>query len=170
MKKILKIISLTVILTLLNMGQAFAVCPVCTVAAGAGVGFSRWLGIDDTVTGLWIGGLTVSLIIWTLNFFNKKKIVFKGKIIITTLAYYLTLILPLYFSGIIGHPLNTFVFGIDKLLFGIIIGSLGFWAGAVFYDYLKENNNGHAYFPFQKVVMPIFPLIILSIFFYFLTK
>ena len=34
---------------------AKAICPVCTVAVGAGIGLSRWLGIDDSITGLWIG-------------------------------------------------------------------------------------------------------------------
>ena len=46
---------------LLFAKKALAVCPICTVAAATGIGFSRWLGIDDTITGLWIGGLTVSL-------------------------------------------------------------------------------------------------------------
>jgi len=32
--------------------KALAVCPICTVAVGAGVGLSRWLGIDDTIN--WI--------------------------------------------------------------------------------------------------------------------
>ena len=59
---------------------------------------------------------------------------------------------------------------LDKLLLGTIVGSFGFWAGAEWYYYLKEKNHGHAYFPFQKVVMPISPLIILSIIFYFITK
>lgn len=73
--------------------------------------------------------------------------------------------------NIMGHPLNTFCnCGIDKLLIGIVSGSISFWFGAIWYFYLKEKNNGHAYFPFQKVVMPISPLIILSIIFYFLTK
>lgn len=33
--------------------KALAVCPICTVAVGAGVGLSRCLGIDDSITGLW---------------------------------------------------------------------------------------------------------------------
>lgn len=47
--------------------QVQAVCPVCTVAVGAGVGFSRYLGIDDTIAGLWIGALIVSVSMWTIN-------------------------------------------------------------------------------------------------------
>lgn len=154
----------------INLKQVFAVCPVCTVAVSAGVGLSRWLKIDDLITGLWIGGVTVSVIIWTLDFFKKKKIKFKGLALITSLAYYALVILPLYYSNMIGHPSNVFVFGMDKLLFSIILGSISFYVGANYYEYLKEKNNGRAYFPFQKVVMPIAPLIILTILFYILVK
>jgi len=165
-----KIVLLSIFLNLIYIKQVSAVCPVCTVAVGAGVGLSRWLGIDDLITGLWAGGLVVSLIMWILNFFKKRNINFKGKEIITILLFYLITILPLYSTNIIGHPLNVFIFGIDKLLFSIIIGSIGFYIGVNFHEYLKDENKDHVYFPFQKVVMPIVPLIILSIFFYFLTK
>ena len=154
--------------------KALAVCPICTIAVGAGVGLSRWLGIDDAITGLWVGGLIVSMITWTESWLEKKNIRFKGRIFVNILAYYAVIIIPLYYSGIIGHPQNTllcfFGLNIDKLLFGIIAGSIAFLSGASWYFYLKEKNRGHAYFPFQKVVMPIAPLIILSIIFYFLTK
>jgi len=43
---------------------ALAVCPVCSIAVAGGVGLSRWLGIDDTISGIWIGGLIISLAIW----------------------------------------------------------------------------------------------------------
>ncbi|MDD2732155.1 MAG: hypothetical protein PHI53_03090 [Candidatus Pacebacteria bacterium] len=152
--------------------KALAVCPICTIAVGAGVGLSRWLGIDDSITGLWIGGLTVSIITWTLSWFDKKNIKFRGRTIITILGYYSLIVVPLYFMGIMGNPLNTLCACgvIDKLLLGIIVGSIAFWFGASWYYYLKEKNQGRAYFPFQKVVMPVSPLILLSIIFYFLTK
>ena len=151
--------------------KALAVCPRCTIAVGVGVGLSRWLGIDDAITGLWVGGLIVSMITWTKSWLEKKNICFKGRMFVNILGYYVLIIIPLYYSGIIGNPLNTLcACGLDKLLFGIIAGSLAFWFGASWYFYLKEKNNGHAYFSFQKVVMPVSPLIILSIIYYFLTK
>jgi hypothetical protein len=158
-------------LSLLAAKQASAVCPICTIAVGAGVGFSRYLGIDDAITGLWVGGLTVSMITWTISWFDKKNILFKGRMAVTILGYYLLIVVPLYFMGIIGNPLNTIcACGLDKLVIGILVGSVAFWFGASWYYQLKEQNGGHAYFPFQKVVMPISPLIIMSILFYFLTK
>lgn len=148
-------------------GKTLAVCPVCTVAVGAGVGLSRWLGIDDTIAGVWIGGLTISLILWTISWLNKKNIRFKGRNIILFLVYYLLIVVPLYFSGIIGHPYNT-LWGLDKLILGIITGSFFFFLGAWGYAFVKQKR-GKALFPFQKVVMPVSPLVILSFIFYFLT-
>jgi hypothetical protein len=174
MRKIIPLLVLIIGSSLLLAKQVLAVCPICTIAVGAGVGLSRWLGIDDTITGLWVGGLIVSMITWTESWLEKKNIHFKGRVFVNILAYYILIVIPLYYSGIMGHPQNQlFCFGdfnIDKLLFGIITGSLAFWFGAEWYFYLKEKNNNHAYFPFQKVIMPILPLIILSVIYYFLTK
>lgn len=158
-------------LCLMFAKQALAVCPVCTIAVGAGVGFSRWIGIDDSITGLWIGGLTVSIVIWTISWFDKKNIRFRGRGVLIILGCYLLIVVPLYFMGMIGDPINALcACFLDKLSIGILVGSLAFWFGASWYYYLKEKNGGHAYFPFQKVVMPVSPLIIMSIIFYFLTK
>jgi hypothetical protein len=167
MKKYL--FSLPIFLTLITAGNAYAVCPVCTVAVVGGVGLSRWLNIDDTITGLWIGGLSVSLIVWTINWLEKKNIKFMFRKLLVTVVYYGFLVVPLYTTGIMGHELNK-LWGIDKLALGITIGSILFFAGNIYYEYLKKNNDGKAYFPFQKIVMPIAPLIVLSIVFYFLTK
>jgi hypothetical protein len=149
-------------------GKALAICPICTVAVGAGVGLSRWLGIDDTITGIWIGGLTVSLIIWTINWLKKKDINFKSRGLVVLLSYYLLIVAPLYFSGIIGHPYNT-LWNLDKLVLGIVLGSVFFFLGNWSYNVIKQKR-GRAFFPFQKVAMPILPLIILSLIFYFITK
>ncbi len=171
MKKISIYLLFVFAISFLFAQKALAVCPICTIAVGAGVGLSRWLGIDDAITGLWVGGFIVSMITWTEGWLEKKNIHFKGRIFVNIFVYYALIIIPLFYSGIIGNPLNTLcACGLDKLLFGIIAGSLAFWFGASWYFHLKEKNNGHAYFPFQKVVMPILPLIILSIIYYFLTK
>jgi len=73
--------------------SAFAVCPVCTVAVGAGLGLAEYFGIDDSISGLWIGALIVSMSIWTINWLNKKEIRFKGRKILIFLAFQVELIL-----------------------------------------------------------------------------
>ena len=151
---------------------AKAVCPVCIVAVGAGLGFSRYLGIDDTITGLWIGGLTVAMIMWTINWAKPK--IKKVKMmplwnILIIITYYALIAWPLATQNFIGHPLNR-IWGIDKILLGITLGSILFWIMSELYIYMKKENNNHAYFPFQKVVMPFGALAFFSFIFYLLTR
>ncbi|HPV70336.1 MAG TPA: hypothetical protein PKY08_00305 [Candidatus Magasanikbacteria bacterium] len=148
---------------------AKAFCPVCTVAVGAGLGLSRWLGIDDTISGLWVGGLTASLIGWTINWLNSKKIKFRGRKILVTFLFYGLMVVPFYWMGIMGHPFNK-LWGIDKLLLGIIFGSLFFLLAGLIHSQLKKNHENKSFFSFQRVVFPIGTLVILSLIFYFLTK
>lgn len=163
MKKTLAIFG-TTFLTLPKM--AFAVCPVCTVAVGAGLGLAEWLGIDDSISGLWIGALIVSMSLWTINWLNGKNIRFKGRKILIFLAYYAIIFLPLWFKGKIGHPLNRLC-GIDKLLFGIILGSVLFAGGVIFHNYIRKKNDNKSYFKGQKIVAAVVPLIIACIILYF---
>ncbi|HBR80416.1 MAG: hypothetical protein UX09_C0032G0003 [Candidatus Uhrbacteria bacterium GW2011_GWE2_45_35] len=149
--------------------KAEAFCPVCTVAAAGGVGLARWLGIDDTITGLWIGGLIVSVSAWSATWLKSKGVKIKGLFWPSLILFAAITIIPLYWYGIMGHPWNT-IWGLDKLLLGIIFGAIFFLAGGWTYKILKTKNNGRAHFPFEKVVLPVVPLIILSVVFYFLTK
>jgi len=148
---------------------AQAVCPVCTFAVGAGLGLARWFGVDDLVTSLWIGALTVSVTAWTVNWLAKRGKRFAADTWILLAAYTAMIFLPLWYQGVIGHPLNT-VWGIDKVVFGSVVGAAVFALMAKAYEMLKAKNGGHAHFPFQKVVMPIAPLLALSFVFYLVTK
>lgn len=148
---------------------ALAVCPICTFAVAGGLGLSRWCGVDDTVTGLWIGGLIVSMIIWMINWFNKKNIRFWGRKIITTVAYFVLILAPLYWKGLIGKNCLQ-LWGVNRLLLGIAFGSVFFFIGSMLYLYVKKRNNDKAHFPFEKIVFSIAPLIILTIIFYLITK
>ncbi|MFA6514561.1 MAG: hypothetical protein WCT50_04735 [Patescibacteria group bacterium] len=172
MKKIKLIGGTTITLLSLSALPAYAVCPVCIVAVGAGLGLSQYLGIDDTISGVWIGGLTAAVAAWTINWFNKKQWNFGNKSwrdIITVLAYYAMVFWPLLSKDLIGNPTNK-LYGVDKLALGAIFGSLVFSGLSLWYVNLKKNNNGHAYFPFQKVAMPFGGLAFLSLIFYWLTK
>ena len=172
MKKIILLIFSTALIFFAV--PAYAVCPVCTIAVGAGVGLAEEFGVDDVIIGLWIGGLTVSLIFWTLDWLKRKNIKFSWLEPLTAFFYFLAVVLPLFFikTGgypIIGKELNK-LWGVDKMLLGIFLGSLLFIGGAKLYEYLKKKNDGRAYFPFQKVVMPVAPLVLASIIFYFITR
>ena len=151
--------------------KALAVCPVCTIAVGAGIGLSRWLGIDDSITGLWLGGFLLSISLWTIDWLNKKNIRFFMKRAAVILAYYIFTIVPLYFYKIIANPM-AFVCSCanDKLLLGVIEGTAVFYFSVKLYEFLKERNGGKAHFPYEKVAFPVAFLLVFTIIFYFVTK
>ena len=141
------------------------VCPVCVVAVGAGLGFSRWLKIDDVVSSIWIGAFLMATVLWTLIWLKKKNWVFPYDDIIIFLSYYLLTFIPLYYAGIVGHPLNK-IWGIDKIIFGSIIGTVAYIIANEISIYLRKKNNGKVYFPYQRVFVPIVFLILTSVIFY----
>lgn len=159
--------------SLLLVGKAYAICPVCTVAVIGGLGLAEYLHIDDTISGLWIGALTVSMIMWTINWLNARKIKFMGRKPLVFLGYYAMIVVPLYYhlknkGTFMGT--NHQLWGTDKLFLGIAIGSLLFFGGAKLYLYLKAKNNGRAHFPFEKIVFAVGPIIIMSLIFYLITR
>ena len=149
--------------------RANAVCPVCTVAVGAGVGLSRLIGIDDSVAGIWLGGLILSSALWMADWIRKRKWKIPAPEFLATLLMLLFVIPPLYWSKMIGLSDNT-LWGIDKILLGIIIGLLIFLL-AVFIDkWLRTSNADKVYIYYQKIIVPLFLLSITSFIFYFITS
>lgn len=167
MKNLQRLVFLLASLAIPN--AAYAMCPVCTVAVGAGIGLSRWLGVDDTITGLWVGAITISLAMWTNIWLEGRKIRFPGRDPLVYIAYIAVIIIPLYYKDIMGHPLNK-LWGIDKLALGMAVGAVVFYLTAGMYLLMKKRNNNRAHFPFQKIAMTVGVLAILSGVFYFITK
>jgi len=172
MKKIGRKISVSLLLLLTPLvfaTKTYAICPLCTIAVGAGVGFSRSLGIDDVIVGLWVGGLLVSSSMWMYEWLKTKKIVKKGTekwwVVGVAVLMYALVLIPLKLSGIIGHPLNTML-GVDKVLLGVLIGSVVFFASGRLHFYLKGMNKEKVYFPYQKVVIPVGALWLTTILLY----
>lgn len=157
------------IIFLTNPTWTYAVCPVCTIAVGAGLGFSRWIGIDDSVTGVWVGGLIISSGLWMADWIRKRKWRVPYPEVLSIFVMYLFVIPPLYWSHMIGITGNT-LWGIDKLLFGVIIGSIVFLMGVGIDRWLRTTNKGKVYVYFQKVIVPVSLLVITSLFFYFITN
>lgn len=155
---------------LLIPSQVLAVCPVCSVVVTSGVGLSRYLGIDDTISGIWLGGLIISLAFWGIDWLKKKNITkfFPLGIISIFILAYLMVLLPLYWAKFF-TSCET-LWGQNKLLIGIIFGSLVFLMSVLFHNFLKKKNKDKVYFPFQKVIIPVLSLVILSIIFYLITN
>ena len=180
------------VVAIMSAGVAHAFCPVCTVGVAAGLEGARILGVSDLITGLWAGGLMLSLAAWTESYMRKHGInnpvliLFNyvmnlwyplktlqlqagsvlGKLLMVSVFPDLALIyvLPL------GHPTLRFnattLWGVDQFLLGVVVGSLTFLAAGKWYEYIKAHNGGHAWFPFQKVVWPLGALIIVTLIFW----
>jgi hypothetical protein len=169
MKKI-KILSglIAVGLSITNFASA-QVCPVCVVAIGAGLGFSRWFGIDDVVASIWIGALLTAITIGTISWMKHKKWDFPDFEVVVTLSYILLTYIPLYYAGIVGHPANM-IWAMDKILVGSTIGTTVFFIGHWINLFMKSKNNGMAFFPYQKVVIPFATVLITSLIFHILIQ
>ena len=163
MKKIIAFYLLFVFYFLIFPPLAYAVCPVCTVAVGAGLGISRALGIDDVVTSVWIGGLILSSSLWFYDWFTKKKPALNTKnfLLLTIFLMYAVVLIPLWFGKYIGRYGNE-LFGIDKIIVGTTVGSLVFlftkWA-----DQKVRQTRGKQFFNYQRVVFPVLGLVIMSL-------
>lgn len=171
MKKLITFITSFFVFLFVPLSPVYAQCPVCTVAVIAGLGLSRWLGIDDTVSGVWIAGIILASSFWLANWLEKKfKLRSKFKYLswAVIIPMYLLVFIPLKVMGITGHPFNTLL-GIDKLILGALVGSIvypfGIWA-----DKKVRKIKGKQLFNFQKVVFPVALLLISSLVLWIITK
>lgn len=170
-KKIIISLLLTPLSLFIFPITTYAVCPVCTVAVIGGLGLSRYLGVDDTVSGIWIGGVLLSSSFWLTSWLDKKykiKTKFKYIDMLVITITYATVLIPLAWTDTIGHP-NNKLLGIDKLVLGTAIGTIAFLTGLAL-DKIERKIKGKHLFNFQKVVFPVSLLIISSIILYFITK
>lgn len=172
MNKVLSYFGASLLMLLCFLPVANAVCPVCTVAVGAGLEGARLLGVDDVITGIWAGGLTLSLAGWTANYMRSHGVSRPIWYVLNFVAYYAILAL-VYFIPL-NNPIVLFndrcMWGIDQFLLGIVIGSIVFFVMELWYSTIKKNNGGHALFPFQKVVMPFGGLLITTLIFWAIIK
>lgn len=168
MKKILSLIFFPIIAAIMFVPMAMAVCPVCTVAVGAGLEGMRLLGVDDVITGIWAGALTLSIFLWTVGWLKKRGV--KNAFLQIGLPFiiYYGLLAAVYALPGVEFGATT-LWGIDKFLLGIIVGTIAFYLGARWYVRIKRKNGGHAQFAFQKIVVPLSFLVVVTIVFWLIT-
>jgi hypothetical protein len=138
-------------------------CPICTVGVVFSLGLSKWLGVDDSISGVWIGALILAFSLWTFNWIfskrAKKPIVF---LLITIIAYWLLTILPLYAMHIISNVGCLTFFGLNRLVFGSLLGIVLSGLAIMIDRLLRKYRGGNRLFPYQKVIIPIGILLIVS--------
>jgi hypothetical protein len=144
---------------------AQAQCPVCIVTVGGGMLIAKKLGIDDLLVSIWISALNTALAFWLAPKLanDKLKLKFLANPLILSLVLLLTTLIYFIFTGQTGHPANT-ILGLDKIIFGQILGFLSMLTGNI--AYLKTKKKlGHAPFPYAKVVFPISLVLLVTLIF-----
>lgn len=145
--------------------SAFAnpACPVCTIAIGAALPITRRLGVQDAVVGLWAGAFLAIMGYWIIKWMDKRGWQFWGRnVLVLTLS--VATICFVYISTVKYSPCTYLGFlHVDPLLFGTVLGALLFIITEKVYDWMKAHNNGHAHFPFEKVVLPVVVLALASL-------
>lgn len=159
------LLSLAVLLVLTTEALANPACAVCTVAVGASLEIARYYGVDDCVVGVWAGALLALLGYWLILWFQKKNWNFWGRDFVL-MAVSVGSIGFMYISQIPYTPKVIWhIFYLDPLLFSTVLGALTFIYVSKFYQWMKARNGGHAHFPFEKVVLPVAALAVLSVWF-----
>lgn len=146
---------------------ALAHCPLCVAATGSAVSVARFYGVDDLIVGTFIGGFVISTAFWLNKLLKKKNkgndyIPFQLAIIIL-----LSFILTFTFfqsTGIVSH---TTLFGIDRILAGMLIGSAITLFAFGFNDFIRKINGNKNYIPFQVIVLTI-TFLLIAVFGYYL--
>lgn len=160
--------SLLFLLFFVNFANATPLmCTMCTAGIASGLGIAKLLGVPETVIGLWCGALLLAIGQWSVYLISKKKqlnLFYKICIILSSFV----LIIPLYLgeSPTIAFNENK-ICCIDAFLFSNIAGVVVALASALLYQYMKKKNGGHPHFPYERVVLLLCILIIMSFLFYF---
>lgn len=140
-------------------------CPLCVAGAGAGLTLSRLLGIDDSITGVWIAALLGAMAFWTETALIKDKelkltlrpLIYIGIFIATIWSFY-------KFNLVVKHG---DIFGLHKLTFGMIVGGILFYLVDVIDDLLIKKY-GKVFFPYQRIIVSLGTMLLTSIGIYIL--
>jgi hypothetical protein len=147
--------------------SASAQCPICIVTVGGGMLIAKRLGVDDFLVSIWISALNTAIAFYLAGKFQNDKMMFKKILsnpwllsvilLAFTLVYFVT-------TGQTGHLTNKLL-GLDKIIFGQVLGMFVMFAGNFIYGYTKYKNNGKALFPYSKVVFPVGLVLLTTIIF-----
>ena len=145
---------------------AYAQCPVCIVTVGGGMFLAKKLGVDDFLVSLWISALNTAISFWLAP--KIKNRILGNPVVFSILMLGLTLFYFIY-TDQTGSGTNQ-ILGLDKIIFGQILGLLIMFFGIFVDRYSRKLNGGKILFPYQKVVFPIGILTLLTILFKFIFK
>lgn len=142
----------------------FAICPVCVAATGGMLATARLFGVDDLITGTFVGGLIVSVAAWVNRLLVKRN---KGRNYLPFQSVVLTVFLLLLFITIsfIVRLISFALF--DRILIGTLTGVFITSIALKLNDFLRENNGNKNYVLFQHILV-IITFLLITVFGYYI--
>lgn len=144
--------------------SVLAHCPLCVAGAATGLSFSRFLGVDDTIGGVWMAAFLGATSLWFSNSLKKKYLPFQGFIIY--LLIFTTTIISFYRFGLINEHAGL-VLNLPKLTFGMVVGGTIFYLVDVVNFFLRKMNENKSFFPYQGLALSLGSMMVLSVLMYF---
>ena len=146
--------------------SVYAQCPVCIITVGGGLFIAKKLGIDNLLASIWFSALNTAFALWFASLMKKKLL---KRSLIWSVGLYLISFWYLSFTNQIGHPGNTFL-GMDKIIFGMTIGFILIYLSAFLDRVIRYRNHGKVVVPYQKVIIPVVILLLMTGVFTYLLK
>lgn len=143
-----------------------AQCPVCIITVGGGMLIAKKLGIDDFLVSIWISALNTAIAFWLAPKI-KIKLLKNGHVL--ALLLLATTLLYFQFTDQIGAATNRLL-GLDKIVFGQLIGLITMTLGSHLYLFLKKRNGGKTIFPYARVVFPVSLVLLATLIFKLIFK
>ena len=136
-------------------------CPLCTGATIIGVSVTRSLGFDDSIVGVFVGGMIISTALWADKLLKKRGARGNNALRLASLIA-LTTVLTLvtfYYAGLFGRGNSFRILGVESILVGSLSGGI-LSLGAFYYsNYLKNKNGGRTLFSYQTMAISLTALI-----------
>ena len=156
--KLMLVLTLVIIL----IPFAMAHCPLCTGATIAGVGITRALGLNDSIVGVFVGGMIISTALWFNNILKKKGIKGNEKIRIFSLVIITSILtlLTFYYAGLFGRGNSYRILGIESILVGSFSGGVVSLGAFYLSNHLKNKNGGKVLFNYQTIIISLTALVV----------
>ncbi|KKP67161.1 MAG: hypothetical protein UR68_C0013G0031 [Candidatus Roizmanbacteria bacterium GW2011_GWA2_35_19] len=143
------------------MFSVYANCPVCIITVGGGLLIAKKLGIDDLLVSIWISGLNTAIAFFLAEKIKKK--IFSNPYL-WVMVFYISTLVYLFYTKQLGHLGNTFL-EIDKVFFGMTLGMITFLLANFADKFIRMKNRGKRLFNFQKVIVPLVFLLMVTFIF-----
>lgn len=140
-------------------------CPLCVAGAGIGLSLARVMGVDDSITGVWLAAFLGATSFYFTTF-TLRKIKFPFKKLTVYILIFASTLWSFYKFKLVDIHAGD-VLGLHKLTFGMLSGAIMFYLVDIIDAYIIKKH-GKVYFPYQRMIVSLGGMLYLSMFNYIL--